>query len=399
MNVLTFVDHYLPAHKAGGPVRSVSNMVASLPADFECRIVTRDRDLGDERAFLGIDVGKWSDVGRARVLYLAPEAVTLRGLSRIAADARPDVVYLNGLFSRMSLRYLLARRLGLTPRAPVVLAPRGELSPGALRIKSPKKRLFLLTARRSGLFRGVIWHASAAMEKQEIEAALGRGTRIEVARNIVASGSLREPGPGGADGARPAKRVGSARFVFVSRISPKKNLEFALRLLGRLSGDVSFEVYGPIEAPEYRERCERVIGALPRNVKVTWRGVLEPERIHEAFFGSHFFVFPTLGENFGHVIYESLMAGCPVVLSDTTPWADLERAGAGWVIPLDDEAGWASALQRCVDMGAQEHLGMTQRTADVARSFADPQRAIRLTAEMFERAVASGDGPGLAGLS
>ena len=39
-------------------------------------------------------------------------------------------------------------------------------------------------------------------------------------------------------------------------------------------------------------------------------------------------ILPTLGENFGHIIVEAWAAGCPVLISDRTPWRRLEGAGS-----------------------------------------------------------------------
>nr|MCR5673962.1 hypothetical protein [Lachnospiraceae bacterium] len=56
------------------------------------------------------------------------------------------------------------------------------------------------------------------------------------------------------------------------------------------------------------------------------------------------FLFPTLGENYGHVIAESLAAGCIPVISDTTPWIDLEEKGCGYVLALSDTDGFTGAI-------------------------------------------------------
>lgn len=41
----------------------------------------------------------------------------------------------------------------------------------------------------------------------------------------------------------------------------------------------------------------------------------------------HFF-FPTLGENYGHVIVEAMMNNCLVILSEgVTPWDDYKEKG------------------------------------------------------------------------
>ncbi len=64
-------------------------------------------------------------------------------------------------------------------------------------------------------------------------------------------------------------------------------------------------------------------------------GPLPPDRVAEALRANHLLFLPTRSENFGHVILEALAAGCPVLLSDRTPWRNLARAGVGWDLPLD----------------------------------------------------------------
>lgn len=383
MKILTFIDHYLPGHKAGGPVRSISSMVDALPASLEFLIVTRDRDLQDGEPYPDVSVGCWNAVGRAKVLYLAPAEVTIRRLVEVAKEEKPDVVYLNGLFSRMSLRFLLARRLGWVPVPPVVLAPRGELAPGALRLKGLKKRIFIAVARLTGVLSGITWHASTEFESQEIRDVLGKKTVVSVARNLVAASDgagltlARQQTP------RPLKRPGIVRFVFVSRISPKKNLMFALRLLSRVRGDVAFDIYGPAEDRDYWASCRALMSELPPNATASYKGAVPPERVGDAFRGAHFFVFPTFGENFGHVIYESLAAGCPVVLSDRTPWAAVRAGGAGWTIPLGDEHAWLATLQSCVDMSSSDYQRMVEAAPKAAASFADKEASVGQNVELF----------------
>jgi len=67
--------------------------------------------------------------------------------------------------------------------------------------------------------------------------------------------------------------------------------------------------------------------------------------------GQHdLFFFPTLGENYGHVIMEALMAGCPVLLSDRTPWRNLTAAGVGWDLPLEQPERFSAVLEECIAM-------------------------------------------------
>ena len=70
--VLVLVGAYLLGYKAGGPIRSIANLVAALGEKFPFRIVTLDRDLGDKAPFPGVVVNQWIQVGQADVLYLRP---------------------------------------------------------------------------------------------------------------------------------------------------------------------------------------------------------------------------------------------------------------------------------------------------------------------------------------
>jgi hypothetical protein len=121
----------------------VSALVQQLGDDIDFHVLTRDRDEGSDVSYPEFRTGEWKTVGKGHVRYLAPSELTCRCLAAAVRDIRADAVYLNGFFGPMSVKLLLARRLGALPRIPILVAPRGELSPGALRLKALKKRVFL----------------------------------------------------------------------------------------------------------------------------------------------------------------------------------------------------------------------------------------------------------------
>jgi glycosyltransferase involved in cell wall biosynthesis len=61
-------------------------------------------------------------------------------------------------------------------------------------------------------------------------------------------------------------------------------------------------------------------------------------------------VLPTLGENFGHAIFESLAAGRPVLISDQTPWRNLKQDFAGWDIALANGDEFKKVANMMVNM-------------------------------------------------
>ena len=60
----------------------------------------------------------------------------------------------------------------------------------------------------------------------------------------------------------------------------------------------------------------------------------DPESIKKYLVKSDLFISTSLNENYGHSIVEALSQGCPVLISDKTPWKQLEKFNAGADLPL-----------------------------------------------------------------
>lgn len=290
---------------------------------------------------------------------MRPKETGLIGLWRLMTHIEYDLIYLNSLFSLFTIRILALRALGLIDKRPMVIAPRGELSPGALEIKSIKKRIYLLLSKMAGLYRGAVWHASTDHEAVDI----GRIFSASIKRSRNSAHPIRIAPDPFLLPARFSKEIedpslrkepGEMRLVFISRISRKKNLDYALRLLSNLHGSIQFDIYGPCEDEGYWERCRSLINTLPSSVHVEYRGIARANDVRSLFSRYHLFLFPTRGENFGHVIPEALSSGCLVLLSDQTPWRGLAQKEIGWDIALDDPDGYRRALNSVLAMDNTE---------------------------------------------
>lgn len=382
--VLMLTPYYLPGYKAGGPVWSLSNLVEALGDEFDFRIITADRDLDEAEPYPGVSPEVWAPVGNAEVLYLPPTAASVRRVVSALRDHLRSgaLLYINGLFPRLySMLPLLLRLLRLVPRGPVVLAPRGELSPGTLAIKRNRKAAYLALAKWIGLTKSVIWHASTQQEAQHLCRRFGSGQRVIVAADL--------PHPPRSGHSACGRKVpGKLRIVYLSRISREKNLLGALRMLKSLSGEVQFDIYGPIHERRYWQNCQEMIARLPANILVRYLGEVAHDRVHLVLSQYHIFLLPTLGENYGHAIVEALVAGCPAVISDQTPWRGLAARGAGWDIPLDQPARFEAALQSYIDAGP-EVFEEWSRNAQVfgAAILYDPT-VIEANRRLFEVAMA-----------
>lgn len=382
--ILIFADWYLPGYKAGGQVTSVAYLIECLGDAFEFFVMTRDRDLTDDRAYSGVPCNEWVANGKARVLY--SRDFSFRHLWRRIVEVTPDIVYLNSFFSTLTIKILSLRRCGLLG-SPIVLAPRGEFSPGALNLKRWRKWLYRNIALRSGFYNDLVWHATSGLEHDQISAMVRKmrlkHLAIHEAEELPSVNWLRVSESEG----KPVKQPGAARFLYLSRISKIKNLLFVLEIAANLNGRVEFDLYGPVDDRDYWAQCRKRIESLPGNVVVRHHGAIPRENVPRIAEGYHFFLLPTQGENFGWVIVEAMAAGCPVVISDQTPWRDLDRHGAGWCLPLDNAALWRAVLQQCVDMNQESYQAHSLQARQYLKNWIASNVPEKETAQLFSLAL------------
>lgn len=381
------VHHYLPGYKSGGPIRTVANLVEHLGDELDFRIVTADRDATDTAPYPGIAADAWTPVGKARVFYASPARQDVRSLARLAAATPHDLLYFNSFFDAVfTVRTLAGRALRLSPRRPAIIAPRGEFAASALAIKPWKKVPYLAVARALRLGSAVTWQASSEYEAEDIRRVMRPPTgRVVIAPNL--------PSPLPPRRARAAEGAGGPlRLVFLSRIAPVKNLDFALRVLGRVSVPVELSIYGPMRDPAFWSRCEALIRALPPHVTARYHGPVEPVDVPRVMGEHDLFFLPTKGENYGHVIAEALGAGTPVLIADTTPWRNLEAAGAGWDLPLADEGAFVARIERYAALPAGERQVVRERAyAYICERLAAPA-LVEANRALFAAALARGGG-------
>ncbi len=377
-SILVLIDFFLPGEKAGGPVRTLAAVIHHLADRAQFLLVTRDRDLGDNAPYPNVPAGRWASCADgARCRYLRPKEQTPWAMVRLLRTTPYDVLYLNTLFSGpFSLAPLALRRAGAISRRPVVIAPRGQLNPGALAFKRTKKRSFLALTRYLGLFSDVIWQASNEEEKASIQRWFGMEADIRVAANLRIPAAEVSP-----DCPRPHRE--SLGVVFISRIDPKKNLAGALEILAEMKTPVTFDIYGDRGNPRYWRRCEALMRALPDHVRATYRGVLAGGEVHATLQRYDLLLLPSFDENYGHVIAEALAAGCPPLISDRTPWRGLELRGVGWDLPLDTPKAFREVIEACAAEAPSLRLARARAAVQWMAEVDSDQERIEANARLF----------------
>jgi glycosyltransferase involved in cell wall biosynthesis len=381
--ILTFVHHYLPGFKSGGPVRTIANVVEALGDEFEFRVVTSDRDFLDEVSYPGITPDTWIQIGKAWVYYASPRKRGISSWADLIRTTPHDVLYLNSLFDPMyTLRPLLCRKYFYISMKPVVVAPRGELSPGALGLKRWKKGPFLAIAKFARLYRNIHWHASTEDEARLIRRQFRVEDEVVIARNLP--GILNSLSSTNSED----NWTGPLRVVFLSRISRMKNLDFALNVISCCHMPIQFDIWGTLEDADYWMKCQAIIQAMPGNVQVRYYGAADHDNVPKIMAKYDLFFLPTLGENYGHVIAEALTAGTPVLLSDATPWRNLKADGVGWDLTLD--AGpdiFLKAIQEAAEKVIVERAAWRRRVNEYASKHLGDPALLEANRQVFLQAL------------
>ena len=233
-----------------------------------------------------------------------------------------------------------------------------------------------------GLDKKHYWHATAEIEKSDIINSFPKSKeKIYLIENLASESSK-------INNKSILKDENSIKIIFISRISEKKNIKFILNSISELVGDITLDIYGMIGTDAdkvYWKQCENIISKLKSNISVNYLGKISSDSVSETFRNYHLFFFPTYGENYGHVIAESLLNGCPVLLSDTTPWNSLEKYNAGWVYPLSDQDMFIKKLQEIVEMSNDEWVNLSIGASNAAQELIDNSKTIRKYIEFFEK--------------
>lgn len=359
--ILIFVPNYFPGFKSGGIARSILNSTEWLGDEFRLLIVTRDRDLGSITPYSDITYDTWIRLGPALVRYLAPNQLTIKHLRRLVIETPHDVLHLNSFFDPVfTIKLLLLRRVGLIPKSRVLLSPRGEFGWGSLKLKYPKKYLYMVLTRLALFYRHILWHASSSLEAEDIVKSI----KVDPGSVLTA---LDLPVRGTGLALPPDRSSERLKVVYLARLTREKNLDGALRLLRGVSMSIDFDIVGPKEDSKYWDECAALLAQLPGNIHVTYCGAVPPEQVFETLAEYDLMLLPSHGENYGHVIAEALSVGTRVLISTLTPWRALESDGVGWDVDLADGHRYAEIIDMLAAQTPAERAAIRATVREAAK--------------------------------
>ena len=369
--LLIFCDWYAPAFKAGGPIRSIVNFVDRFKNQYDIHVFTSDRDINEKKPFKNIQVDHWLEKDGYHIWYYSPGTMTYKKVKSVIAEINPDKIYLNSMFSNMIKPMVAAYMSGR-----LIVAPRGMLRRSALVLKPIKKLIYLRLLKLMGLAPYLSFHSTGEDETKDIKRFFPKAKRIVLAPNLPVAVNKNL--------IQSEKATGKLRIVFVGRLHPIKKLDFLLEALVRAKGDIALDIVATREDADYWRKCKKLISKLQFKVDIESYIDLPHAKIKPLLEKAHLFVLPTEGENFGHAIFEALAVGCPVLISDQTPWRNLESKKAGIDLPLSDLSGFTKAIQTFVDMGDDEWQEYRNGALALARDYENNLEAVSQYKQLFE---------------
>ncbi len=375
-SILILSDWYIPGYKAGGPIRSCSAFVDKFRNNFKISIVTSDRDLGENIPYKNITSDKWINLYTdTKIIYLSKGRANFRSIKQIISYETYDFIYLNSMYSYyFSILPLILVLLSGNFKK-IVLAPRGMLSKGSLSIKFWKKKLFISLFRFLRLHSKIIFHATNIKEKHDIERVFGFMTKIVQINNIIDKPSEKA--------IKNKEEKSIINMVSVTRVSPVKNILYLLELIKNSHCEIKLSIYGSTNDISYYNKCLSYLNNNGLKDRVSFQEEVPHKEIKSILARAHFFILPSLGENFGYAIYESMASGTPVIISDKTPWRELEERKAGWDIPLEQKNNFVEVINKCAAMDQEEYNEWSLGAYNYAKEYYEKNDPTRAYLELF----------------
>lgn len=362
--VLILTEHFAPAYKAGGIVRSLENLVVNFKDRFSLFILTSNHNLNKNELLEGVQYDAWKPfTADSMIFYASRRMQRFKTIKHIIQTIHPDVIYINGLYSPFITLMPLCFLKYSKQKPAVVLAPCGMLHKEALSIKPFKKKIYLWLFKSAGFCRNIKWHATNEREKNDILRKFGEKQRVDIAAAI--------PGNKSAPLVPIDKTNEIFRLITVSLITPNKGHLRVLKALHKLQEEIQAEyhIYGPVKDASFWQTCLQEIETMKSSIRVIYHGFLNPLDLIHSLQQCHVFILHSNCENFCQAIYEALSAGRPVITSDQTPWNGLQEAKAGWNVKLNDFSCLKDAIKEAYSMNQMEYDEFCKGAREKARRF------------------------------
>lgn len=347
MKVIHIVENLDTSY--GGPARSVPMLVKHLDSlGVENKIFTVQLKDNEKNELLdGLDVSKASLAFSKKIKY----AKKLKKMIEKELNTK-TIIHVHTMWTYPAY---VGYRLAKKHRLPLVVSTRGMIYDWCLKQSRYVKRIAMWVFQKKMLESADVVHITEPSEEKALR-SLGVDTPVALVPNGIdvkeMCSSLSK------SGARAKLDLDNEKkyLFFISRIHPKKGLEFLVRSWIKIANTLpcwDMLVVGPISDEVYFGSIQKEVKDASLESRFHYKGLLEGEMRIASYVASDLFVLPSHTENFGIVIAEAMAAKLPVITTKGTPWKEIKTHDAGWWVELTQE-NIDRAIDEAVKISSEE---------------------------------------------
>lgn len=234
-------------------------------------------------------------------------------------------------------------------KKPLVVSPRGTLSPWAFHNGSSIKKIFWPFVQKPALSSVTCFHATAFNEYEDIRRHNFRQPVAVIPNGIHLPKFFQKT------------KSSLKTLLFLGRIHPKKGLDILLRSWSAVQHkfkDWQLRIVG-VDNHGYLAKIKCLARELSL-VRISFAGALYGEDKWQAYYDADLFVLPTYSENFGMAVAEALAAGTPAIVTTGAPWGGLSDNNCGWWIEARVDA-LVAVLEQALSLSGESLAEMGAR--------------------------------------